>query len=35
MNNYINDLEFANPKRGFSKAEILGLTKRDIERLFR
>jgi len=33
MNNYINDLDFVVPGRGFSKAQILGLTKRDIERL--
>jgi hypothetical protein len=34
MNNYIIDLDFANPVRGFSKAQILGLTKKDIERLY-
>jgi len=33
MNNYINDLDFAIPGKGFSKSQILSLTKRDIERL--
>ncbi|HSJ68790.1 MAG TPA: hypothetical protein VK921_13990 [Anditalea sp.] len=33
MNNRHIDLDLVNPGKGFSKAQILGFTKKDIERL--